>query len=326
MEISHLLRSGRNSDRGRNRPCGINLDQREPVTGSIRLKAMNSVAANFLVFGDLHGRVLPAFRLANRWSREHHVPIDGILQVGDLGYFPDLTRLDKATIRHAKLDLLELGLQDVIAPNELADGIFEDTHTPHALWFTAGNHEDFNELDRLAGGHANCKHFPVDYYCRINCVQDGSVTKLPGSLKVAAAWGIDGNQSTARTNLPKRGYIQERAIDRLLRVPFDLLLCHDAPYSAKQTGFGSRELALLVELAEPAFVFFGHYKGMGGPSPVHFGRTEVFHMGGFELRGQGNTAEPGSVGILHWEQGHGEFSYLDPNWLKTFSRHNWKYA
>ena len=52
--------------------------------------------ATYLVFGDLHGRVLPAFRLALAWQRDHGACLAGLLQVGDLGYFPDLSRLDKA--------------------------------------------------------------------------------------------------------------------------------------------------------------------------------------------------------------------------------------
>ncbi len=50
--------------------------------------------ARFLIFGDLHGRIQPAFRLALRWEREHGVRLDALLQIGDLGYFPDTTRLD----------------------------------------------------------------------------------------------------------------------------------------------------------------------------------------------------------------------------------------
>src|SRR5262249_45289764 len=53
--------------------------------------------ATYLVFGDLHGRILPAFRLAQAWAREHGAALDGLLQVGDLGYYPDEGRFDKAT-------------------------------------------------------------------------------------------------------------------------------------------------------------------------------------------------------------------------------------
>ena len=49
--------------------------------------------AYYLIFGDLHGRILPAFRLAMAWEREHGLRLDGLLQVGDLGYFPDPARV-----------------------------------------------------------------------------------------------------------------------------------------------------------------------------------------------------------------------------------------
>jgi hypothetical protein len=75
--------------------------------------------ATYLVFGDLHGRVLPAFKLAQAWSREHGVPLDGLLQVGDLGYFPEPSRFDKATKRYAEKDSLECGVQRVAQPLSL---------------------------------------------------------------------------------------------------------------------------------------------------------------------------------------------------------------
>lgn len=277
------------------------------------------------MFGDLHGRVLPAFRFASYWSRAFDTPLAGILQVGDLGYFPDLTKLDRATIRHAKGDPLELGVQDVIRPTELADTIFDEPTCPPGLWFTAGNHEDFADLARLSQGNANFGTFPVDHYCMVNAVQNGRVVELEGGLRVAAVWGVDGAESSRRTNLPDGGYISEKAIDRLLREPFDVLLCHDAPYSAKRVGFGSRLLAMLIELSRPAYCFFGHYKGEGGPSVVSFAPTGVFHMAGFEMRGRGQTTEAGSVGVLRWQDGRGEFEHLDPAWLRSFTRSNWKW-
>ncbi len=284
-----------------------------------------SQPATYLVFGDLHGRVLPAFRLASYWSRTFGTPLAGILQVGDLGYFPDLTNLDKATVRHAADDPLELGVQDVIRPTDLADTIFEEPTCPPGLWFTAGNHEDFDDLARLSSAHTKFDTFPVDHYYMVNAIQNGRVTELAGGLRVAAIWGVDGAETSRRTNLPDRGYISEKAIDALLRQSFDVLLCHDAPYSAKRVGFGSKLLAMLIELSRPAFCFFGHYKGEGGPSMVNFAPTGVFHMAGFEMRGRGQTTEVGSVGVLRWADGRGEFEHLDPTWLKTFTRSNWKW-
>ncbi len=284
-----------------------------------------SQPATYLVFGDLHGRVLPAFRMASYWSRTTGTPLAGILQVGDLGYFPDLTRLDKATVRHAADDPLEIGVQDVIRPTELADTVFEEPTCPPGLWFTAGNHEDFDELARLSQSNTAFSTFPVDQYCMVNAVQNGRVTELEGGLRVAAIWGVDGAESNRRTNLPDRGYNTAKAIDALLRQPFDVLLCHDAPYSAKRTGFGIKLLAMLIELNRPAFCFFGHYKGEGGPSLASFAPTGVFHMAGFEMRGRGQTTEVGSVGVLRWADGRGEFEHLDPAFLRTFTRSNWRW-
>jgi hypothetical protein len=86
----------------------------------------------YLVFGDLHGRVLPAFRLATLWARDHGKQLDGLLQVGDLGYFPDPSRLDKATRRHAEKDPTELGALEIVAPSLDADRVFgEEGHVVH---------------------------------------------------------------------------------------------------------------------------------------------------------------------------------------------------
>lgn len=84
----------------------------------------------FLVFGDLHGKILPAFRLASAWTRDHGTPLAGILQVGDMGYFPDPNTIDRATLRHAKDDPLELGTFDIVELNPLADRVFDDPHAP----------------------------------------------------------------------------------------------------------------------------------------------------------------------------------------------------
>src|SRR5262249_24122758 len=80
--------------------------------------------ARYLIFGAVAARIRPAFRLAMGWEGEHGVRSDGLLQVGDLGYFPDIARLDKATARHAAADPLELGACLVVVPNRQADEVF----------------------------------------------------------------------------------------------------------------------------------------------------------------------------------------------------------
>lgn len=104
-----------------------------------------------------------------------------------------------------------------------------------------------------------------------------------------------------------------------------MLLSHDAPRDAKRVGYGSELLASLIELAKPAFAFFGHYRGDGSKVHVDYGPTQVYHMAGFEMRERDGTPEPGSVGLLTWYGDRGEFDFLPRDWLQTFARHNWKW-
>ncbi|MCI0703716.1 MAG: hypothetical protein L0241_21870 [Planctomycetia bacterium] len=282
--------------------------------------------AVFLVFGDLHGRILPAFRFASYWTASTGRAVSGLLQVGDMGYFPDISRLDKATLRQAKDDPLELGTLDVVSRTEIADRVFDDDPNGKPdLWFTAGNHEDFEELERLAKYSGDQPDFVVDAYCRVRGIKDGEVKPFDCGLKAAAIWGVDRGEPNARQNLPPRGYISERAIDRLTGKAFDVLLMHDAPKDAKREGCGSELLLTLLELSQPRFAFFGHYRGDGSKSEQDHGRTEVFHLAGFELRTRDGHPESGSVGVLEWDGNDGAFMFIEDDDLKSFTRHNWKW-
>lgn len=295
----------------------------EPLAVAGRLPGMS--AHIYLMFGDLHGRILPAFRLATVWAREHATPVDGLLQVGDLGYFPDISRLDKATLRHAQDDPTELGALDIISPNPLADAVVDDPHSPPALWFTAGNHEDFDALVSLAQACGRQPDFVADAYGGVRGIRDGHVVSLDGGPRVGALWGVDGDGPNCRKRLPDRAYLSPRAADRLPSESFDVLLTHDAPLDARRVGYGSQIISTAIQLARPRFAFFGHYSGEGSRIEGDYGETEVYHLGGFQLGGRDGHAEFGSVGALIWEDDAGEFTFLDPDWLRTFTRPNWKW-
>jgi hypothetical protein len=281
--------------------------------------------ANYLVFGDLHGRILPAFRLALAWQREHDVRLDGLLQVGDLGYFPDPSRLDRATKRHAEKDPMELGTLDVIAPNRDADALFAEEDLPQQMWFIAGNHEDYGALDERRSAAGSGRDFPVDYYQRIHCICDGAVVGVPGGLRIGGLWGIDDEAPRARSSALKIARIRQRSATQLSAEKFDLLLTHESPRDAMWIDSGSNAISAIIQLAQPAFAFFGHYHSEGRIAECDFGRTEVFHLHGLELRGKGGTAEESSVGVLRWTGTEGTFAYLSPEWLCTFTRHNWRH-
>jgi hypothetical protein len=277
----------------------------------------------YLIFGDLHGRVLPAFRLAQAWAREHGVALAGLLQVGDLGYFPDPGRYDKATKRHADRDALEGGVGLVARPSDEADAVFADEHCPEALWFTLGNHEDHELLAELEGGAGRgADSFVVDAYGKLRCLRDGHVAGLPGGLRVGALWGIDDRAPRARRRIPPRARIRYRATAALSCAAFDVLLAHESPRHAVVADSGSEDIGAVLRLARPAFAFFGHYHGPGRRVEGDFGGTCVHHLNHLELR---SCAEEGSVGVLTWDGGAGNFAYLDPAWLRTVTRHNWRH-
>ncbi len=274
----------------------------------------------YLVFGDLHGRILAAFRLATVWAREHGTRVAGILQVGDLGYFPDPSRLDKATRRHAAADPLELGTQFVAQPSREADDVFADPDVPDVLWFTAGNHEDFDALEAQAHGDA----FAVDAYQRVWCIRDGHTVSLPGGMRVGALWGIDGQAPRRRHGVRGRALIDPDSAARLACLSFDMLLTHDSPRDAIIPDAGSQEIRDLIAAVQPQLAFFGHYKGEGERIAGDFGTTEVYHMAGMELREAGQYPEAGSVGVLTWDGTRGRFAYVEEGWPRTFTRHNWQ--
>lgn len=281
--------------------------------------------ATYLVFGDLHGRILPAFRLALAWQREHSERVAGLLQVGDLGFFPDPSRLDRATRRHAGRDPLELGATLVASPSPEADELFAGPDLPDALWFTCGNHEDYEALEALAHGAGSTRaDFPADAYGRVRCVRDGHVAALPGGLRVGALWGVDDQAPNHRRHAPPRGRISPRRADVLSAQSFDVLLTHDSPRDAVHPDSGSDAILCLIRRSRPAFAFFGHYHGVGELAG-DFGATRVFHLEGLEFRGREGFAEERSVGVLRWEEAGGTFAYVEPAWLRTVTRHNWKH-
>ena len=279
--------------------------------------------ATYLVFGDLHGRVLPAFRLAQAWSREHGVALAGLLQVGDLGVFLDPSRFDQATQRHAEKDSREGGMQLVAQPSAEADAVFAEEPGPGALWFTAGNHEDYEllkEWERDAGRGADS--FVVDAYGKLRCLRDGHVAGLPGGLRVGALWGIDDRAPRARRHIPPRAKISRRGVMALSAAALDVLLTHDSPRDAVLADNGSEEIDAVLRRARPKFAFFGHYHPTGRQVEQDYGGARVYHLSHLELR---SRAEEGSVGVLTWDGAAGEFAYLDPAWLRTVTRHNWKH-
>ncbi|MBS0206289.1 MAG: metallophosphatase family protein [Planctomycetes bacterium] len=275
------------------------------------------------MFGDLHGRVLPAFALARRYQDEFQVQLDGLLQVGDLGYFPDPNRLDSASRRHAACDPLELGVSEFNAANPIAGRFFQTSDPRLCLYFIAGNHEDHELLQRHRRSRDSA--WPVDDFHRLWCIDDGRTLKLPSGLTVGGLWGIDGDAPKARRIRSPRVQIDPAAAERLQSGQrFDVLLTHESPRDAIWLDSGSLEIADVIAQVQPQLAFFGHYHTPGRLADCDFGRTRVYWMTGLELQQDGTKAEPQSVGLLTEVNGTCTFSYLCEAWLADFTRQNWQ--
>src|SRR5262249_35635433 len=147
-------------------------------------------------------------------------------------------------------------------PSDEADAVFADEFCPQAMWFTAGNHEDYDLLkDWERGVGRAADSFVVDAYGKLRCIRDGHVAVLPGGLRVGALWGIDDKAPRARRRIPPRARISHRGTMALSAAAFDVLLTHESPRDAVLAGSGSEEIGSIIRGARPAFAFFGHYHG-----------------------------------------------------------------
>src|SRR5262249_8136254 len=136
--------------------------------------------------------------------------------------------------------------------------VFVDTSCPASLWFTAGNHEDYDWLKgRERGAGRAADSFVADAYGKLRCIRDGHVAELPGGLRVGALWGIDDRAPRARERIPPRSKISRRGTVALSSARFDVLLTHESPRDAILDGSGSEEIGAVIRGARPAFAFFG---------------------------------------------------------------------
>ena len=111
----------------------------------------------------MHGRVFHALAVMARWQLETGARFDCIIEVGDLGAFPDTSRLDEATVRFAQEDLTELDfIRLVMAQGKLAKQVrLIRRQFNRPVYFIRGNHEDQDWLAELAAGTRR-RTVPVD--------------------------------------------------------------------------------------------------------------------------------------------------------------------
>ena len=143
--------------------------------------------------------------------------IDLILQAGDLGVYPEMTSLDKATQRHAQADATELGFSEHFLHHD-AEVAAILARTSCDLVFVRGNHEDHAWLDAREAQSTD-PIFPIDAYHRIWCLKTGEPYTFRSSYaEVVTVVGVGrvGSPVGEREHR-KAKYIQQDELERIYR-------------------------------------------------------------------------------------------------------------
>lgn len=230
-----------------------------------RLRRKEEGGFRALVLGDPHGHWrLGGALLAGYFEAVGSWP-DAIFALGDLSYYPDATKLDKASRRHGAKDPEQLtGFDRLLNGKDLHLKPWLKGAPP--IDCIGGNHEGHQEMavvmkqrgDQISigtGGHVRL--------LRSGVVHD--YTSGDGvSVRVGALWGVAAGDG--RLAAPMLGkHIQTAEVERLRRSGWDVLLSHDGPRATGMAhregpeGAGSLDISSLVAPWRDRIHLHGHY-------------------------------------------------------------------
>lgn len=274
-----------------------------------------------VAFSDPHGlwrlaaAIAAAYRDATgRWPT-------GMLCGGDTGYYPDPTRLDRATRRHGATRPEQVhGFARLLAPGgdpviESLLGVPGDPAPP--IVSIGGNHEDHEAFAALCKRVRTTPLVAADTMGRVQMLRDGHVhtfTDGAARCRVGALWGIEPGADRTKPRVPGR-HIDPAAAKKLEGSSFDILLSHDGPLGpglgkrAQQSG--SPAIHTLVRRGRLGI--FGHYHH-------HDGRTVSTTSGGTaHLIGILMSLGPAAAAEIDGEPGAWRFRYWTdvPGWIEA---------
>lgn len=222
------------------------------------------------LIGDAHGRVFHALAAVVTWQRQTGQQFDLLIQVGDLGAFPDVQQVDPATSRHLAADPAEADFSRLLTATgkqaKILQALLTQLATP--IYFIRGNHEDIDWLQQLPID-STTGTVAVDPFGFFHYVPDGTVLPF-GPWQVAFLGGVEERTDAAA--------IDRTAYERLLKLAastVDLLVTHQGPYGSS-VGFrgdiyGSPLISALIDQIQPTFHVAGHTHNVAGP--LVYGRT-----------------------------------------------------
>jgi len=286
------------------------------------------------VFGDVHGRVPLLLAITRLWQEHAGKRAAAVLQVGDMGAFPDHARLDEPTARMAHHDPDELGFRDFVTG--AADIRRYLGEAGASVVFIRGNHEDFDYLAAVQQPAA------LDPWQRLIYLPDGHTMDIQGhgvTVRIAGFGGVPptveqrgrGKRERAsfreaqrRAARAPRRFTLEQADAAFPDAAIDILLTHAGP-RCPAMPFASPTLARLAERVHPRVHLFGHHHRVVGPTTGPGGSLLV-GLEHLEFVDDGRL-RPGSCGLLTITARDAAFRFFhqdtDP-WLADISKDTYR--
>ncbi|WP_175622746.1 metallophosphoesterase family protein [Chryseobacterium schmidteae] len=275
------------------------------------------------VFSDIHGKILLPFKLVDLYQKETGNKIDFILQCGDMGAYPNIENLDKATIKHAQHDRDELGFHDDFTKINQNIKVFLDELNINMIC-VRGNHEDHDFLDNLEKESSDKSIFPIDVYERVFVCRSGLEQKLETEDEVLNFVGI--GRIGDRKGRTENRFIQDyerKEIKKLLKTKnsFDILLTHDKDDS--QSGYGMAEIREVLDHVIFHYHFYGHTGEPFKQETDFNGITQSIKVKELEFNESG-ILEKGCMVILTKENGELSIEIVDQKLTNKMTKFNWK--
>jgi len=277
------------------------------------------------IFSDIHGKILLPFKLCDLYQRETGNKIDLILQCGDIGAYPYLDNLDKATIKHSKNDRDELGFYDDFTNENKAIRSFLD-ELDLKMICVRGNHEDHEFLDVLEEKYHTESIFPIDIYKKVWVCKSGEIQQFEKDGELLNFVGIGRIGDRKRRSNDRFIQDYERAkIKELIqsKMDFDILISHDKS-SGVQDGYGMKEIRNLLDEVIFQYHFYGH---TGEPFKIELdanGITNSIKVKELEFNKEGILPE-GCMIILNKNESEFNIEVVPQTLTNKLAKFNWKY-